>query len=143
MSTITQSNATENQIFSAYDTSKIFLFDNKFREVTVTNSAGTDLAVVEGMAIGAVGATYQEYKSGTSNIQLIGVAAQAVTVPANGTATVVICTSGKIAEEKVVLNGSDTLDTIVSNKTIRDRFASDTLGIYFAATDELTVADNV
>lgn len=143
MSEITQSTPTRNQSFTSFDTSKIFIFDNKYRTVTVTNSAGTDLAVTEGMAIGAVGATYQEYKSGTSNIQLIGVAAEAVTVPANGTASVTICVSGKVAEEKIILNGTDTLATVVSNKTIRDRFASDTLGIYFASANELTAADNV
>lgn len=143
MSTITQQTPTNNQLFSAYDLSKLFIFDNKFRTVTIANSSGSDLVLTEGMLIGAVGATYQVYKSGTSNIQLIGVMAEAKTIANGSSADVTIGVSGKVAEEKLVFDGSDTIATVVSNKTIRDRLASDTLGIYAVATDELTAADNV
>lgn len=143
MSTVTQQTPTNNQLFSAYDNSKIFIFDNIFRQVTIANASGSSLVLTEGMAIGAVGAAYQVYKSGTSNIQLIGIMAEAKTIANGSSAVVTICVGGKVAEEKLDLDGTDTLATVVSNKTIRDRFASDTLGIYFAATSELTADDNV
>lgn len=141
MSEITQGTPTRNQLFSEYDYSKIFLFDNKYRIVTIAAS-GSDLELKSGSLIGAVGATYQLYKSGTSNIQLIGVCAENITIGDGSSAEVSICIGGKIAENKLIFDGTDTLETIVSNKTIRDRIASDTLGIDLAATDELTASDN-
>jgi hypothetical protein len=143
MSSIDQQTATRNQLFSAYDVSKIFLANCIFRAVTIANSSGSDLSLTAGMAIGAVSATYQVFKSGTSNIQLIGVCAEDITIPNGESKTVNICIGGKIDENKITLDGTDTLATVVAYKTIRDRFASDTLGIYFAATDELTGDDNV
>jgi hypothetical protein len=143
MSTITQQTPTRNQLFSAYDVSKIFLANAIYRAVTIANTSGSDLVLTAGMPIGAVDATYQVYKSGTANIQLIGVCAESLTIANGSSATVNIVIGGKVAENKLILDGTDTLATVVSNKTIRDRFASDTLGIYFAETAELTADDNV
>lgn len=142
MSSITQSNQTRNQLFSAYDFSKTFLFDNKYRKVNIAAS-GADVVLAIGTLIGAVGATYQIYASGVGNIQLIGVCAEAITISDGTNADVQICTGGKVTEEKLIFDGLDDLDTVVANKTIRDRIASDTLGIELAATDELTANDNV
>jgi hypothetical protein len=143
MSEITQQTPTRNQLFSAYDVSKIFLANTIYRAVTIANATGADLVLTVGMAIGAVGATYQVYKSGTSNIQLIGICAESLTIANGNSATVNIAIGGKVAENKLTLDGTDTLATVVAYKTIRDRFASDTLGIYFAETAELTADDNV
>jgi uncharacterized protein (DUF2147 family) len=143
MSEITQQTSTRNQLFSAYDVSKIFLANTIFRAVTIANASGSDLVLTAGMAIGAVGTTYQVYKSGTANIQLIGVCAESLTITNGNSATVNIAIGGKVAENKLTLDGTDTLATVVAYKTIRDRFASDTLGIYFAETAELTGDDNV
>lgn len=140
---ITQQTATRNQLFSAYDVSKTFLANCIFRAVTIANASGNPLILTAGMAIGAVGATYQVFKSGTSNIQLIGVCAEDITIADGDSAVVTIAIGGKIDENKLDLDGTDTLATVISNKTIRDRFASDTLGIYFASTEELTADDNV
>lgn len=140
---ITQQTPTRNQLFSAYDVSKIFIGDNKYRHVTIANASGSPLVLALGTLIGAVGTTYQVYKSGTSNIQLIGVLAEDVTIADGDSVSVTICTAGKIEESKLVFDGSDTIETAVSNKTIRDRLASDTLGIELAAGTELTSDDNV
>lgn len=142
MSTVTQSNNTRNQLTSSYDFSKIFIFDNKYRKVNIAAS-GADVVLEVGTVIGAVGDTYQIYASGTADIQLIGVCAEALTITDGTNADVEICIGGKVAEEKLVFDGSDDLDTVVLNKTLRDRFASDTIGIELAATDELTADDNV
>lgn len=140
---ITQQTPTRNQLFSSYDVSKIFIGDNKFRHVTIANASGNDLVLTAGMLIGAVGTTYQVYKSGTANIQLIGVLAEDITIANGDSKSVTICTAGKVEESKLTLDGTDTLETAVSNKTIRDRLASDTLGIELAAATELTGDDNV
>jgi len=141
MSSITQGTPTRNQLFSEYDLSKVFLFDNKYRTVSISAS-GDDITLVVGTIIGAVGATYQVYKSGTSNIQLIGVCAEAVTIADGSSANINICIAGKVESSKLSFDGTDTLATVVSYKTIRDRLASDTLGIELAAGTELTSSDN-
>lgn len=141
MSEITQGTPTRNQLFSEYDYSKVFIFDNSYRKVTITAS-GEDLDLSIGTLIGAVGTTYQVYKSGTSNIQLVGVLAEDITISDGSSAIVNICIGGRIAESKLVFDGTDTLATVVSYKTIRDRLASDTMGIELASSDELTASDN-
>ncbi len=143
MSSVTTSNRTSNQVTNAYDFSKIFIFDNKFRKVTIANASGSDLALTAGMAIGVVGTTYQVYKSGTSNISFVGICAEDITISDGDSADVNICIGGKVNENKVTLDGTDTLATVVSNRTIRDRIASESVDIYLVATDELSSDDNV
>lgn len=143
MSEVTSSNQTRNQITNAYDFSKIFLFDNKYQTITLVNATGAAVEYLIGTLIGVVTSTYQKYASGTSHISMIGILAETVSVPANDSLDVQVCIGGKVAAEKILLQGSDTLDTVVAYKSIRNRLASDTLGIELAATDELTAADNV
>lgn len=140
---ITQSTPTRNQLFSAYDLSKIFLFDNKYRKVNIANATGSSLVLTAGMVIGCVGITHAIYKSGTSNQLPVGILAEDITIANGSNADVTICNSGKVAEEKVTLDGTDTLATIVSNRSIRDMLISNTLGLELVTTSELTADDNV
>lgn len=142
MSSVTQSTPTRNQLRSAYDFSKVFLFNNIYRKVTISNSSGSDLTITIGTLIGVVSSTYQVYASGTSNISLVGVAAETITIADGASASVNVCIGGKVAEDKLVFDGTDALTTVVSYKTLRDRLASDTLGIELASTSELTADDN-
>lgn len=143
MSTITQSTPTRNQLTSSYDFSKIFLFDNKYRKVNIANATGSPLVLTAGMAIGCVGITHAVYKSGTSNQLPVGILAEDITIANGSNADVMICNGGKIAEEKVTLDGTDTLATIVDNRSVRDMLISNTLGLELVTTSELTAADNV
>lgn len=144
MSEITQSTPTRNQLFSAFDLSKIFIFDNKYRKVNLANATGSSMVLVAGTVIGCVGITHAPYDADTSNQLPVGILAEDITI-ANGTnADVTICNAGKIAEEKIVFSDTDdTLSTIVSNRSIRDMLISNTMGIELVTTSELTSADNV
>jgi len=142
MSSVTSRNQTRNQVTFDYDYSKIFLWNNQYRKVNIANASGSDLVLTAGMLIGAVGATYQVYKSGTSNISVVGVLAESVTIVNGTNADVDICIGGRVNGALLTLDGTDTLDTIVSNRTIRDRIAGESLGIEVAASDELTKTDN-
>lgn len=143
MSSITQGTPTRNQLFSAYDYSKIFLFDNIYRKVIIPNATGSDVEMLAGTLIGIITSTYQAYVGATSNMQLVGVLAENVTIGANtDDVEVLVCVGGKVAAEKLVLSGAETLDTVVAYKPIRDRLESDTYGIETVTTDELTGTDN-
>jgi hypothetical protein len=142
MSDVTSRNQSRNQVAFDYDYSKIFLWDNKYRKINIANASGSDLVLTAGMLIGAVGGTYQVYKSGTSNISVVGILAESVTIVNGTNADVDICVSGRVNSSKLVFDGTDALTTVVSNRTIQDRLAADTLGIEVAVSDELTKTDN-
>ena len=141
MSHVTQRNQTRNQITSDYDFSKIFLFENKYRSISITPS-GADLEITAGMVIGVVDDEYQEYKSGTSDISIVGIAAETLTIADGVEGSFNICTAGKVAEEKITLNGTDTLDTVVGNTPIRDLIARQTIGIEIQSATQLSKFDN-
>jgi hypothetical protein len=143
MSSVTTNLQTRNQLTSTYDFSKIFLFDNKYRKVNIANASGSSLVLTAGMVIGAVGITHAVYKSGTSNQLPVGILAENITILNGTNADVTICNGGKVAQEKVTLDGTNTLATIVSNRSIRDMIISNTLGLELVTTDEMTSGDNV
>jgi hypothetical protein len=144
---VSVNNQTANSVTFNYDYSKIFLFDNKYRSINIANATGTDVDLSAGQLIGTISATGKgkvlaSYSNDGSQYPT-GILAENYTVPANSNIDVRICIGGKIAEEKLILDGSDTLDTAVNGRTIRDRIASDTLGIELASASELTAYDNI
>jgi hypothetical protein len=144
MSEITQQTPTNNQLFTGYDISKIFLFGNKYRTVNIANATGSAMVLVKGTVIGCVGITHAPYDTDTSNQLPVGILAEDRTIANGDSADVVICNDGKVAEEKIVFyDTDDTLATIVSNRSVRDMLISNTLGIELVTTNELTADDNV
>lgn len=144
MSTITQTNNTRNQLFSAFDLSKIFLFDNKYRKVNLANATGNPMVLVAGTVIGCVGITHAPFDADTSNQLPVGILAEDITIADGDNADVTICNGGKVAEEKIIFSDpDDTLNTILSNRSVRDLLISNTLGIELVTTSELTGTDNV
>jgi len=145
MSEVTSSNQTRNQIFFDYDFTKIFLRNNVYRKINIAAS-GSDLELEAGTVIGTIAATTKGavLKSGSSDGSQFptGVLAENITIVDGTNADVNICIGGEIAEEKIILDGSDTLDTAISSRTIRDRLAADTVGIILRTTDSLAENDN-
>ena len=72
----------------------------------------------------------------------VGVLTQTITVEAGETASIYVCTGGEVAEEKVILDTGDTLETVIDGRQLRDRIASDTVGIVLVAGTEMTQVDN-
>ena len=130
-----------NQAHFKYDFSKIFLRNNLSKKVNIAAS-GEDLTLEPGDLIGVVGSTYQVFKSGTANITVAGVLMEYATITDGNNADLNICIAGEIAEEKVNLDGSDTLATVVSNRTIEDKIQGETVGIKLVSTDTLVTTDN-
>jgi hypothetical protein len=72
----------------------------------------------------------------------VGILADDYTVDYGESANVTICIGGDVAEELVTLNGTDTLATVISSRSIRDRIAADTLGIKLVLGEQMTAYDN-
>jgi hypothetical protein len=144
--------ANRNQLGVSYDFSKIFVFDNKYRKINIANATGNPLVLTAGMPIGTISATGKGavLASGSTDGSQIptGILAEDITIADGTNEDVTICIGGKVAEEKLTLNGTDTLATSITDqgggtRILRDRLACDTLGIELVSATELTKIDNI
>lgn len=147
MSTVTSVLDTNNQAIRNYDTTKIFLRDNKFETGTFTNDdLYDDVTLVAGTLLGRVSSTNKlvpHVSTATNGSQFpVGVLATNVVVGDGEDKELTFCTAGEIAKGKIILGGSDTFNTVISGRTINDRIKSDTAGIILVAADQLTAFDN-
>lgn len=150
MSTGTEVNKTNNQLHTDYDVSKIFVWNNRYQKETLKNITGGALDYLPGTLMGRI-------TTGGDTGKIIPLASAAVdgsAVPvgilltnveglaAAGEKEVSICIAGDVVESKLILDGSDTVDTVIDGRTIRDRISADTHGIKLVASAELTDFDN-
>lgn len=146
MSQTTVLNTGQQAIINT-DVSKIFLWGNRYLDADYTNPDG-DYAVTipAGTVMGRIASTNKiiPLESGASDGSQfpVGILAQDYTVDAGADQTMSICIAGDVAEEQVDLQGTDTLDTTVSDRTIRDRIMADTHGIKLVPGTEMTAYDN-
>jgi hypothetical protein len=128
------------------DNAKIFIWDNRYEQGTYTNPTGDEVSLTKGMLMGRVSSTQKlvPLASGASDGSQfpVGILADDYTVDYGASANVTICIGGDVAEELVTLNGSDTFNTVISSRSIRDRIAGDTLGIKLVAGTQMTAFDN-
>lgn len=145
MSNVTEVNSTRNQIHFDYDYTKIFLRNNLYRTINIAAS-GADLVLEAGTIIGTIAATTKGAVLKSAAVDgsqfPTGVLAENITILDGNNADVNICIAGEVAEEKIILDGADTLDTVIDLRTIRDRIAADTKGIKLVTTDQLANFDN-
>ena len=143
-----QSTALNNgqQMIVNTDTSKIFLWNNRYESATYNNSAYSSVTLLAGTLMGRVSATgwIKPLASGASDGSQypVGILANDVTVDGGGLETLSICVAGDVAEEQIILQGSDTMETTISSRRLRDRIAADTLGIKLVQRTDNTAYDN-
>jgi hypothetical protein len=147
MSTLTQ--VFNNGHVAQFDrnTSSIFIGGNRYDIRVYTNPSASPVTLVAGTVMGTVfltGKILPLTSAATDGSQNpVGILKEGITVAGSATVSLYICIGGDVAEEMIVLQGADTLATVVSGKTLRDRLASDTLGIKIVRpADNLTAADN-
>lgn len=138
---------TNNMMITNYDLSKIFLLNNRYLTGEHTNSTYVDEVFPAGTVVGRIatsGKIVPCISSASDGSQLpIGILATDYTIEAGATSTLTYCLQGDVASEEVgFINGTDTLDTVVSGKRYRDRIASDTAGIILKDSLDLTDYDN-
>lgn len=128
------------------DLSTIFLWRNNYRKYTYNNSAYDSVTLSAGTLMGTVAATgwVKPLASGAADGSQFptGILAQDYVVEGGDSVEVFVCIDGDVAEDKVILSGSDTLDTTISSRRIRDRIGSDTVGINLVPSTENTSYDN-
>lgn len=137
---------TGQQAIINTDLSKIFVGNNRTETANFTNDTYDDITLQAGTLMGRIAATNEitPLTSGASDGSQfpVGVLNQTRVVEAGDTVNVAICVSGDVVESKVILQGSDTMNTVISGRTIKDRIGADTVGIKLVGSNELTDFDN-
>lgn len=136
-----------NPQINNYNTSKIFVFDNRFETAEYTNPENDEVTLLKGTVMGRVSGTNKilplESNASDGSQYPIGILADDYVVDYTETATLTFCKSGDVVQRKIVFaNGTDTVETVVSGRTLGDRIQGDSLGINLVGGIELTGEDN-
>jgi len=147
MSKATEISKTSNTLHTDYDVSKIFVFSNRYEGGTLLNASGGVKTFEPGTLMGRVTASGKLVPVASAAVDgsqfPVGILKTSVVDLADtGEKTVNICIAGDVVESKVVLDGADTMDTIIDARPIKDRIAADTMGIKLVDSFELTGVDN-
>jgi hypothetical protein len=129
------------------DLAKIFVFNNRFENADYTNSGYDDVTLLAGTLMGRVSATQEivPLKSDASDGSQfpIGVLNQTSVISGGNTVNLAYCVSGDVVEGGVILaKTGDTMNTVISGRSIRDRIGADTVGIKLVGGIEMTGFDN-
>lgn len=148
MSTGTVKQETANLLHVEYDVAKTFVFDNRYvGNQTLLNASGGVLSIPVGTLLGRVSASLKLVPLAAAatdgSEKPFGILATGQTDMAiAGEANVNVCVFGDVVESKVVLNGAETMDTLIGGVRIGDLIASETQGINLVADTAMTQSDN-
>jgi hypothetical protein len=138
---------TPNMLVVNTDTTKIFLWNNRYENGVVENDeVYDDLVLAAGTVMGRIAATNKLVvidKAASDGSQFpVGVLNQDWTIEAGDEQTVSICVAGDVNQNALVLPSGTALTDVISGKTLFDRIGSDTVGIKLVPSTELTGFDN-
>lgn len=137
---------TGQQMTITIDTSKIFIWGNRYTTGSYTNSGGSPVTLAAGTLLGKVSATQKllPHSSAASDGSQfpVGVLADDYIIAAGATLDLFYCVAGDVAQEKVILASGDTMVTPVSGRSIYDRIGSDTVGIKLVPSTSNSDYDN-
>lgn len=147
MSTLQEQANNGQQANFKRDVSKIFVWNNRYTNGSYVNGTGSEVTLPAGTVMGRVSANQNLApleSDATNGSQFpVGILANDHTVANGATHSVSICISGDVVENKLIFNnGTDTLNTVVTGRSLRDRISADTAGVHLIVSNELTEFDN-
>jgi len=152
MSSSTTQTQNDNFAHIDYDTSKTFIWNNRYDRATFKNDTGGEVTIKPGALLGRIASTNQLVQhdaTGTDGRQFpVGVAAEEITVADTNTADLTYCIMGDVVEPHLIQIGSQALDTVIGggttaqeyHRTVRDAVQGQ--GIRLVASIEATQPDN-
>lgn len=100
-----------------FNTAATFLGGNMYKDGTYTNSTGSSVTIPKGRVMGCILATallLPQVAAATDGSEMpIGVSAEEYVVANGASVTLTYCYTGDIAQDMIVLNGAETLDTVI------------------------------
>ena len=147
MSAQTVRSQTNRQLFVTNDYSNIFLFGNRYINGTYTNGTGSAITLAVGTVMGRIASSGKLVPLDTDSTDgsqfPVGILSNDYEVEASTDVVVNVCIAGDVNENFLVFEGEyDDLDSIVDDRTLRDRIAGDTMGIFLVAPTDLSEEDN-
>ena len=141
---------TSNKVTTNYDVTQTFLGATKDIPGEFTNGTGDVLTIEKGTLVGRIAdGTANEgkiaiLKSGSTDGSEIalGFIRSTRTLADGETAILAVVVGGEIDESEIVLDGTDTLDTVIDKRSIRDRILGDTYNMFIRKSIELSEYDN-
>lgn len=126
------------------DLSRIFLWENRYNTGNFNNATYDPLEMSAGQLLGRIAST-QGLKicssAATDGSQYpVGILNSDITIEQGDEVPVAFCNYGDVAEDKIIFHNSDTLDTVVSGQSLRDRIHL--MGVRLVSSDEQTGYDN-
>lgn len=146
MSELTTRDATGNFIAADSNRAKAFIWNNEFENGTLLNASGAQKLFEIGTVLGRIAASGKLVPLASAAVDgsalPVGILAQDVTLGIAGEDTVAYCIAGSVNAAAIILDGVDTLSTVVALKTIGDRIKGDTKGIKLETINDSTFYDN-
>lgn len=151
--TVTNVRDTDNSLFNNYDFRKIFVYDNRYQQLTFKNNTGAGATFQAGLLLAkdnsdnTIVPLDASNTTNASNIP-IGILAQdlSTSIAAAGTQTnVYFCVQGDVARDKIIFQDSvnDDFDSVITQangRTLEDLLL--VLNIRAIASIDLTGPDN-
>ena len=125
-----------------FDTTKIFIGDNRYKTATYTNGTGSTVTLAKGTLLGRIFSTNKvtpHVSTATNGSEYpVGVLAEDYTVANGASVDVSFCYGGDINQGKLTLGGSDTLATVIT-RTYTDS-GTDTVAVPMGTIEDLIVS---
>lgn len=126
------------------DLSNIFLWNNRYDQADYT--AAADITLPAGTLLGRIHATGKVIplaSAAANGSQFpVGILAQNTFVANGSTVSLTYCVAGDVAADKVIYNGADTGETVISARRLKDLIASETVGIKLVNSTSNSDYDN-
>lgn len=146
MAEVTSTSYSGGMRVTNYSNEKLLLFGCDFTSATYTSEDAYDETLAIGTVMGRIAATGKVVpidSAASDGSQFpVGVLTATYEVASGSDVEVRMVVSGEINGNMLVFPNGEDLDTIVSSKQMRDRLASDTVGLILSFPDELSELDN-
>jgi hypothetical protein len=139
---------TGQQAIINTDLSRLFVGENRYEKGSYLNGTYDPVTLAVGTLLGRVALTGLLKPLASAAVDgsqyPVGVVAESVTVDEGDQHdNIYFCVAGDVIASKIVLDGADTLDTVIDGRRIRDRIGADTVGIkLITQNNEMSGPDN-
>lgn len=128
------------------DRSNIFLNGIRTAKGNIANATGSAVTVLEGTVMGRIGSTDKltPFTSGANDGSQhpIGILADTYIIPASSSLDVFMVNGGDVAADKLLFQGADSLETIISSRRVKDLLRTNGMALQLISSTELTKFDN-
>lgn len=135
-----------NLLVNNINTEKLLLGENTTTTGIYTNGTGSSVTLAAGTVMGRISASGKLTPFTTAATDgsqfVVGILVEGATVADAASATLTICDSGEVNQNLVSLQGSDTLETVLSGRRVKDKIGAETVGVKLISSTELSGYDN-